>query len=290
MHLLGDILHSFLPGFQEFLQLDKGCSTNTIRCYSLDIKQWLDHFVVAGLSDLNTLTPEHIRGYLRLSIDAQSATIQRKLSSLRVFFTYLYDNKHISGDLARLVPKPKRRTKLPKVLNQSNAISMTFDKLDAMPIRDQAIFQVLYGCGIRVSELVNINWNDIDLDNLTLFIRNGKGNKDRIVPILSPVADTLRKLKVKATNSIVFCNLRGGRLTTRAMQYIVAARAKEMGLAGVSPHTFRHSFATHLLSNGANLRAIQTLLGHANIATTQIYTQLDQSSLVSQINLLKIKQ
>lgn len=275
-------MKDLLPDFTQYLIIDKGCSDNTVSSYLTDLNQWSDHFEAKGLLDISLLNIEYIRSFLIGKLkETENATIQRKLSSLRVFLKYLFQHKYTKHDLSGIVPKPKRKVKLPKVLSESNALKLA--SLDTISLRDQAIFQLLYGCGLRASDAQNLNWTDIDFSNLQLTVRSSKGGKDRVLPIPPLVGETLTKLRSQVKSNAVLINCRGQRLTRRSIYTVVAERARLLGMQDVSPHTLRHSFATHLLSNGANLRAIQMLLGHASIGTTQIYTQLDQKSLTDQV-------
>lgn len=264
--------------FQSYLKFNKGYSDHTIINYISDLNQFDKFLKSIQVTDLNTLTVEHLQKYIATNIKLNASSIHRKMSCLRTYLKFAFINKYLNQDLSMIVPRPKRSKKLPFVLNELDTLKLIPSQDDN--IRDKALLEVLYSCGLRVSEVSQLNWNDVLWHNAELRV-TGKGNKERIIPLLTNVLETLKKLKSNQSDNLpIFCNINGGRLSTRAIFNIVSKRASRIGLPKtVTPHTLRHSFATHLLSNGANLRTIQTLLGHSNISTTEIYTQLDQKKI-----------
>lgn len=274
----------FLPSFEVYLRTEKGASSHTIRNYLSDLNQWQDFLKTQDATDLTSLSPDHIRGFLGSRTQADPATLQRKLASLRSYLEYLEREKVVATDVAKQVPSPKRRRKLPRVLNEEQAATFIMnDSALKTNARDNALFEILYGCGLRASEASSLNWEDISWAESQLCVRLGKGGKPRLVPLLPAVTKALEELRVEMgspKDGPVLRNFRNSRLSSRSIQKIVVARAKALGLPQrTTPHTLRHSFATHLLSNGANLRAIQELLGHSSLSTTQRYTHLDQKAL-----------
>jgi len=265
--------------FKSYLELNQGYSQHTVVNYLSDLNQIEKFFIDNNLNDLNQLNNEHIQAYIKVNSKLSSASLNRKLSCLRSYLKFAFFTKLLQQDLSNVVPKPKRITPLPFVLNETDTLKLVSIQDDNL--RDKALFEILYSCGLRISEASNLDWSDVLWNNKQLRVRHGKGGKERIIPLLSSVISTLKQLKGDAKDSMpVFCNKFGERLGTRSMFKIVTDRAKRLGLPKtVTPHTLRHSFATHLLSNGANLRTIQTLLGHASITTTEIYTQLDQKKI-----------
>lgn len=275
----------YLRGFEEFLRVQRGASTHTLRNYLSDLDQWDRHLRDCGVEDIAAITADHARSFLGARAKAEPATLQRKLAALRTFLEYLQREGVVSVDATRAIPSPKQRKKLPHVLNEEQAGTLATKpgKPSRQQVRDQALLEVLYCCGLRASETVGLDWEDLSFNQCQLRVRHGKGSKERIVPMLPSLIEALRMLRKEQgdpSHGPIFRNNRGGRLTTRSIQNIVAARSLEQGLASrATPHTLRHSFATHLLQNGANLRAIQELLGHSSLSTTQRYTHLDQKAL-----------
>lgn len=273
--------------FEVFLKIQKNASVHTLRNYLSDLHQWDAHLKTLKIGDLNQLTPDHVRSFLGSREGADPATLQRKLAAFRTFIEYLRSAGLLSTDVSAALPSPKRRRKLPRVLNEEQAATLMSEG-DSTPAktmaRDQALFEVLYGCGLRASEAAGLDWQDISWAAKELLVRQGKGSKQRLVPMIDRVMVSLRALQGEGVAAgAVFRNVSGTRLSTRSIQKIIVARAQLLGLPpNTTPHTLRHSFATHLLSNGANLRAIQELLGHASLSTTQRYTHLDQKALADE--------
>lgn len=280
-------LRPYFEQFEAFLRVERGASHHTLRNYLSDLKQWDAQFVTLGIRTPQAIEVDHIRQFLGADATASPATLQRKLASLRTFLEYLQKEKIISADVSKQVPAPKSRKKLPRVLNQEQAAELTslneqdLDKKTA--IRDLTLLNLLYCCGLRAAEAAALDWTDVSWAEKQLRVKKGKGEKERVVPLLPAIMELLRKLRTEQgepTQGAVLRNYRGSRLSTRSIQKIIVTRARQMELPQrTTPHTLRHSFATHLLSNGANLRAIQELLGHASLSTTQRYTHLDQKAL-----------
>jgi integrase/recombinase XerC len=233
--------------------------------------------------DPASITPDHIRGWLAEMMKTyRRATVQRRLSAAKAFFRYR-ENAGAAGNPTRTMRSPRSERHLPLVLGQEDVgklIDLDADLRTAAALRDRAIIETLYSTGIRVSELVGLNWRDIDEEIGMLTVRSGKGNKDRVVPIGEPALDALvtwrRAMPIAwETEGPVIVNLRGARLTTRSVENIVRDRITRAGVPiALTPHGLRHSFATHMLGNGADLRSIQEMLGHASLATTQRYTHV----------------
>jgi integrase/recombinase XerC len=242
----------------------------------------VDEIAVASVS------ADHIRGYLaELMKTAKRATVQRRLSAIKAFFRY---REAALGEPspARAIRSPRNERRLPSILQQDEVrrlIEVPAAESSAAARRDRAIFETLYSSGLRVSELVGLDWRDIDEELGMVMVRSGKGNKDRLVPLGEPALDALKRWRVAMPvawerDGPVITNLRGGRLTTRSVELILQRRIAAAGIgAGITPHGLRHCFATHMLSNGADLRSIQEMLGHASLATTQRYTHVSVSHL-----------
>lgn len=279
----------YFGDFERFLRAQRGASAHTIRNYLSDLRQWDGGFKAAGLTSIAGLTARDIREFLEFREKSQPETLARKLAALRAFLEYLVSRGLVAKNAASVVPSPRRKSKLPLVLNEEQAAHFMDEKDEGLGARDRALFELLYCCGLRASEAAGLDWEHISWPESQLVVRRGKGGKDRIIPLLPRAAEALGRLQTETEErphprgGAVLRNRAGGRLTTRSVQKIIEKRAHAVGLTGsVTPHTLRHSFATHLLSNGANLRAIQELLGHSNLSTTQKYTHLDQKALCAE--------
>jgi integrase/recombinase XerC len=249
-------------------------SHHTVRSYGSDLAQ-LSAFTDGQL----VLEPEKLRGYLR-KYGKTPVTRGRKLSSLRAFFKFLRQIKQIDCDPTELLEAPFQRKRLPKALTQGQTTEL-LDQPDGgrTPLRDRALLELMYAAGLRASEVVGVNIRDIDFKDRTLSVQ-GKGNKQRIAMFGetcgAAIEHYIRSERVQPRqDDPLFTNKRGGRIITRTVQLVVKRWALRVGLPpDVSPHTLRHSFATHLLDGGADLKTVQQLLGHESLATTQIYTHI----------------
>ncbi len=260
---------------QQFLDhLSARASANTVRSYGSDLAQLAKY-----LNGAFELTPERLRGYLRKHAPTP-ITRARKLSTLRTFVRYLRSAGVLNSDPTEVLEAPFRRKKLPKALSQRQTGEM-LDQEGAgrTPLRDRALLEMMYSAGLRVSELVGINMADIDFRGQAILVR-GKGNKERIALFGDTARSALKdyiaeERTAPVDGAAMFTNDKGGRVTTRTVQYVVKRWCVRVGLPPeTSPHTLRHSFATHLLDGGADLKSVQQLLGHESLATTQIYTHV----------------
>jgi integrase/recombinase XerC len=291
-------LHAQIDEFLRTLEVEDNASTNTLRSYGSDLRQLLEFLAArAGCAPTAVtcaaLDRDAVRAFLvdRLRANRRSSAA-RKLSAVKRLVRHLLQRHVISVDPVAGVQAPKADRRLPNHLS----VDDTFRLLEAPDastpagMRDRAILEVTYSCGLRVSELVGLNWQDVDAGLGVVRVR-GKGRKERIVPIgqaalaaLATYREHLPELcrrPVRAADA-VFLNQRGGRLTVRSVARIVDRCTLTGGVAGkVSPHALRHSFATHLLGAGADLRAIQEMLGHASLSTTQKYTHVDLDQLMA---------
>ena len=273
----------------------RNVSAHTVRAYAGDLRQFAEYFTPPGgappePAEFDVLKlREWLSGLYEKGLDRIS--MRRKLAAIRSFFRHLVRQGVVETNAARLLVTPKAAKKLPVVMpaEQANALldGVTEKQAGAAwPARDRAMLEFLYGCGLRASELVGMNLEDIDAAERWVRVR-GKGRKERQTPFGRKAAEALeryleeRAACVKARERAVFVNQRGGRLTTRGLQGIVKLYALLVaGDTSIHPHSFRHAFATHLLSDGADLRAVQELLGHARLSTTQRYTQLSLTELM----------
>jgi integrase/recombinase XerC len=268
-------------------------SPHTLRNYGADLRELLEYFSPPGteppgLAAIDLLSLREWLGHL-YSRDQKPATVRRKLASLRALFRFLSREHRIERDPARLLRLPKMPKTLPDVPNTevTNALVDGVSREDLerpFPARDRLLLELLYGCGLRISEAVGLNLEDFDPGERWVRVR-GKGRKERQVPYGSKAAEALGLYKEmrqsKTEVHALFLNFRGGRLTDRGARNIVKFYATYVaGDSSIHPHTLRHAFATDLLSHGADLRAIQELLGHARLSTTQKYTQVSLADLM----------
>ena len=281
--------------YRQYLRLERAFSDNTLDAYMRDLDKLLGYYQASGI-DFRTVTLDDLHNFVATLMDVGITTrsISRILSGVHAFYRFLELEREVATDPTELLESPARGEHLPDVLSVQEIDSMksAIDMDKAEGHRDRAIIETLYSCGLRVSELCGLLMSDLFLDEG--FIRvHGKGKKERLVPI-SPCAieeldawfaDRDAITPKPGHEDYVFLSVRrGSRLSRITVFHIVKTLAEAAGLRStVSPHTFRHSFATHLLEGGANLRAIQEMLGHENIDTTQIYMHLDRSHLREEI-------
>lgn len=281
----------YIKDFVSFLKIEKGLAENSVLAYQNDVKK-LQDFSETSKLEVEDVTFEDLKKFIQelytLGLSARSQS--RIISGVKQFFTYLVLENEIETNPSELIDMPKIGQKLPEVLSieEIDALIEAIDLSKNEGHRNKAILETLYSCGLRVTELVNLKFEELFFDEG--FIRViGKGNKQRLVPVSASVekeidiySNTIRiHQSIQPGNeSYVFLNRRGAKLTRVMIFTIIKELSEKIGLKkNISPHTFRHSFATHLLEGGANLRAIQEMLGHESITTTEIYTHLDQKFL-----------
>ncbi|HAS53699.1 MAG: tyrosine recombinase XerC [Nitrospirae bacterium GWC2_57_13] len=277
-------MRKYIFDFLNHLRNRKNISPHTERSYLSDLEQLFDFLDGKDLAAVDHQVLRQFVAHL-LSQKIKKTSIARKLSAIRSFFRYLNREGLLPDNPARLIATPRREKRLPAVLTVDDAQRLMDAPAAAETpdLRDCAVLETLYSTGIRASELVGINQEDIDRHDRLVRIR-GKGRKERIVPIgvkaLDAIDAYLAARSAAATRAL-FTNPSGKRLTARTVQRIVENYRKKLGLAGkASPHTLRHSFATHMLESGADLRSLQELLGHASLSTTQRYTHLNLDMLM----------
>lgn len=278
-----------LAEYAAFLQVEKGLAKNTVQAYLSDLRQFKAFLSERGLA-LAEVDADEVGFYLNhLAAQELSARSRaRKVSALRNFFAFLVEEERVEENPCAYLPTPKLPRRLPQILTEQEVLALLeAPRLDKPAgYRDRAMLEVLYGSGLRVSELLALNLGDID--ELGFVRCTGKGNKERIVPLGSHalratelyVRHARPRLCKDYRERALFVNQRGQRLTRQGFWKIIKAWAKEAGIEkNITPHMLRHSFATHLLRGGADLRSVQEMLGHADLATTQIYTHLDKGHL-----------
>lgn len=286
-------LQSDLDAFLDQLVYARGLSPQTREAYALDIGAFLAFVGKDKICDLKTITRVDIVRFLEAEFKSGFAdtTRARRLIALKVFFTWLFDEGEITSNPSEALSRPRLWQHLPDTLSEAQVnrlLDGAWSDDDRLAVRNRAMLELLYACGLRASEMISLKLDDVHIPEAYLRC-TGKGSKQRIVPIgLSAInflqiylEDARPKLIKDDTEKTFFLSLRGGPMVRETLWRIVTDAAEKSGLAGeVHPHTLRHCFATHLLSHGANIRAIQEMLGHANIATTQIYTHVDAEKLL----------
>ncbi|NII10710.1 tyrosine recombinase XerC [Oleiagrimonas sp. C23AA] len=271
-----------IDAYLRHLEAERAPSPHTLAAYRRDLKKLADWMHAEDISGVDTLRPDQLRAFVAAQHRGGLApsSLQRLLSACRSLFTYLLREGHIEHDPSAGVRGPKTRRKLPQVLDTDEASALVElpGADDALASRDRAMLELFYSSGLRLSELVGLVWRDLDLDDGLVRVR-GKGNKTRIVPVGRHAVSALRALGREtgmAAAQPVFRGRGGAPISPRTVQARMKTLAMRHGMAKrIHPHLLRHSCASHLLESSGDLRAVQDLLGHADIATTQIYTHLD---------------
>lgn len=271
--------------YLDHLCHEKRVSPHTTSNYQRDLQRLSDYCDSRQIECWQALNPQDIRAHIagRHRAGLSSKSLQRELSAIRSFYTFLLKKQWLENNPAQQIKAPKQAKKLPKILDvdQINGL-LDAGTSSALEVRDLAMFELFYSSGLRLTELASLDLNDLDLDEQSLLVRMGKGGKSRILPIGSHAITALKNwlpLRFKQsqpTESAVFVSKRGTRLGQRSIELRLSQWCQKKGLAEhVHPHLLRHCFASHLLESSRDLRAVQELLGHSNINTTQIYTHLD---------------
>lgn len=288
-------MNELIERFLQYIYHQHSQSEKTVEVYRRDLIQFKDFLESQDIHDFEQVDRLLFMDFLsRCRIlpnghQAKNSTICRKLSEYRSFYRYLNEYIGIQNNPLVSIHSPESHRKIPEFLflSEIKEFLNTYDTADPAQLRDKTMFTVLYACGLRVSELVNLTWNDVHLQDRFLRIR-GKGGKERLVPFYKGLIQELQlyrlqywEKKARHTDA-VFVSLRGNKMTTRAIQLLMQKHADAIGMSlNLHPHMFRHSFATHLLDNGADIRIVQELLGHSSLSTTQIYTHVSSKKLQS---------
>lgn len=278
---LGVLIDKFI----SYLKVEKAVSPHTLRAYQKDLEIFFD-FVNTSAEKID---PVDVRGFIaeQISSGLSKTTAGRRLAAVRSFFRFLHREGYIKSNPAKVINTPRKPKTLPKFLTVDDVFNLV-EKPEGIGFtvaRDRAILELLYSSGIRVSELSSLDMGDINLGDGLVKVK-GKGKKERIVPVGAKAVEAIRtylveRMLLKKREGALFLNRRGSRLTDRSIRRIVVKYARMVLLDGrIGPHTLRHTFATHLLQAGADLRTIQELLGHASLSTTQKYTHLDVAHLI----------
>lgn len=281
---MNDAALAWLPKFLTHLSSERRLSNHTDSSYRRDLDLFVAYCDHESIADWRRIDSQHVRGFASSEFRRGQSprTIQRRLSALRSFFNFLLRESVLKSNPGVGVQAPKARKRLPETVDADQmARLLAFRTDDELSVRDKAIMELFYSSGLRLSELVGLNLGDLDLRDRTVRVV-GKGNKARVVPVgrfaVEAISAWLKERSALALGGepAMFVSKRGGRLLQRSIQVRIERWAQAQGLGiHMHPHMFRHSFATHLLESSQDLRAVQELLGHANISTTQVYTHLD---------------
>ena len=278
-------MNDYIDKFIRYLEVERDVSAHTLRAYRKDLEDFFEYVK----TEPDKIDMIDVRGFIadQIKQGLNKTTVSRRLASIRSFFKFLCREGYIKSNPAKLVPNPKLPKLLPRFLSVDDVFSLVEkpEGIGFIPVRDKAILELLYSSGLRVSELSGLNIDDLNIKGNLIKIR-GKGKKERIVPVGSKAIDAIKsymidRMLLKSKDRALFLNRMGTRLTDRGVRRIVVKYAKALTISGqIGPHTLRHTFATHLLQGGADLRVIQELLGHSSLSTTQKYTHLDITHLM----------
>ena len=281
-----------IDDFLNYCIFEKGLSDKTKESYKNDLIIYMNFLKKKGISTVTDIKSDHIKDFLKERSEEETTTIAHNLTVIKNFHTYLLKEKIVSVNVSEFIERPKLRKSLPKTLSIEDIDILLDIKLNTpFDYRNKAMLELMYGCGLRVSELVNLEINDVDTVNCLIRIM-GKGSKERDIPIGEYSIYYLNKylevrallLKGKSCNRL-FLNNHGLGMTRQGFFKNLKQLLKDKGLnSEVSPHTLRHSFATHLINRGADLRSIQEMLGHSDISTTKIYTKISDEKVIEEYN------
>jgi integrase/recombinase XerD len=283
---------SALKRFKRFLQIEKGLSDNSIYAYTYDLKKF-GEFLTSQKKDIMSATGDDIKQFLRFEKTKKhnsSRTLARSLAAIRQFYNFISDTVGDLENPTNKVETPHVKKNLPDFLTikEINKLNSSISENDMFELRDKALFELLYSCGLRISEAVELIINNVDFSNKYIRVR-GKGNKERLVPMGEEAVRLIKKyinesrpviLGSNRTSEYVFISKKGPLLNRKSVWRLLKGYVERVEIhKNITPHTLRHSFATHLIENGADLRSVQELLGHMDISTTQIYTHMARRKL-----------
>lgn len=289
-------MDELIERFLQYVYHQHSQSEKTMDAYRRDLNQLRDFLQAQGIDDFEKVDRLTFLDFLKTCRQlkdgslAKNSTIARKLSTYRSFYRYLNEYIGIQNNPMVSIHAPKNSRKIPDFLFVSEIRTFldSYDLSKPASIRDRMIFTLMYACGLRLSETVNLCWEDVHLQERFLLIK-GKGSKERLVPFYAALIQELQEYRLRywekyaRSTDAVFVSLRGNPMTPRSIQYLMQKHADEIGMhMNVHPHMLRHSFATHLLDNGADIRIVQELLGHSSLSTTQIYTHLSSGKLLKE--------
>ena len=288
-------MDKILQHFCGYLLMERGLSRNSISAYRCDLADFIAYLKKYGKTDFSEVTRDNIIDFLgeHKENGMEPASLARRLGAIKVFFRYLAQEKFVPENITSVMDSPKLWRILPEFMSSREVEALmnvyAVNAKDFLAIRNRAILEVLYACGLRVSEVASLNVSSVNAENGVIRVL-GKGSKERIVPVGHLAVQALRRYLTKSRPNLLrspdeptlFLSQRGRKLNRERIWAIIKEAALQAGIMkNIHPHTLRHSFASHLLENGADLRVIQEMLGHADIATTQIYTHVDQRQLLA---------
>ncbi len=286
----GNIMEEQVQQFLNYITVEKGYSSNTLAAYRNDLSQFVS-FLGTRVAGWDEVTQDIIMNYIMFMKSRQeyaSSTVARKVAAIKSFFHYLVEWGVVEDDPTATLDSPKVRKRLPKAIAQDDLnrlLSEPAREQTPKALRDRALLEVLYATGLRVTELVSLNVDDVNMASATLRVVRSKDERERLVPVheraIEPLREYLERGRIQLLRDpeeqALFLNHRGRRLTRQGLWLIVKHYVREVGIVEeVTPHTLRHTFAAHLIDKKADLEYVQELLGHANISTTQVYTQMDR--------------
>ena len=285
-------IETAIEDFLNYCVFEKGLSDKTKISYKNDLDIYRDYLNSKHITNINSISSDDIKDFLKKRSEEETTTIAHNLTVIKNFHKYLLKEKLVNEDVAEFIERPKLKKSLPKALSVEDVDNLLDIKLDTpFDYRNKAMLELMYGCGLRVSELVNLEMNDIDMINCLIRVA-GKGNKERDIPLgeysiyyLQEYIDRRDSLLKKKTCNKLFLNNHGQGMTRQGFFKNLKAILEDKGLnPNISPHTLRHSFATHLVNKGADLRSVQEMLGHSDISTTKIYTKVSDEKVIEDYN------
>lgn len=279
-----------VEAFISYLHNVKKTAANTAMSYQRDLQKWADYMESAGITDVRMITGSDLQSYVQYleTLQLKAATISRHIASIKALYHYLYKERLVDEDLSDCLHAPKVEKKFPEILSMNEAASLLEQPGTDTPkeLRDRAMLELLYATGIRVTELISVKISDLNMQMGYLICRDG--SKERMIPFGNKAKSALFKyingardaLLIGYDTDVLFVNCSGQPMSRQGFWKLIKSYAKKAGIeAEITPHTLRHSFAAHLVENGADLRSVQEMLGHSDIATTQIYASMNNNHL-----------
>ena len=285
-------IETAIEDFLNYCIFEKGLSDHTKVSYKNDLEVYKDYLNKHHINNINNISSNNIKDFLKTRNDEETTTIAHNLTVIKNFHKYLLKEKLVNEDVSEFIERPKLKKSLPKALSPEDIDNLLDIKLNtSFDYRNKAMLELMYGCGLRVSELINLEINDVDMINCLIRV-SGKGNKERDIPLgeysiyyLQEYIDRRDSLLKKRACNKLFLNNHGLGMTRQGFFKNLKSILEEKGLnPNISPHTLRHSFATHLVNRGADLRSVQEMLGHSDISTTKIYTKVSDEQVIDDYN------
>lgn len=285
-------IETAIEDFLNYCIFEKGLSDHTKVSYKNDLEVYKDYLNKHHINNINNISSNNIKDFLKTRNDEETTTIAHNLTVIKNFHKYLLKEKLVNEDVSEFIERPKLKKSLPKALSPEDIDNLLDIKLNtSFDYRNKAMLELMYGCGLRVSELINLEINDVDMINCLIRV-SGKGNKERDIPLgeysiyyLQEYIDRRDSLLKKRACNKLFLNNHGLGMTRQGFFKNLKSILEEKGLnPNISPHTLRHSFATHLVNRGADLRSVQEMLGHSDISTTKIYTKVSDEKVIDDYN------